>query len=264
MKTPPFSGDRDPDLEFWIKGVRNAIYAELARSRSKTLASSAYSNMFPLIRYAMNVIKNGDLMFFPNDKSAGFTAMSVYTYRSFVLATLDSNAYMPLSRQAFIAMQPYRAYTKLCEEVSRYREDASVGRALRRSLMAPGAKDSAVLKILTKAHKPQGAVSHRNLHACPSWKFGGLALWVDFVVTSRLKEVAPHLLSGSEDLVRRLRCLSLSGSSKFIRIDLEEFFMSGNPEELTGDLHRLWPADSCRLGCLLATSCSNCDGASVS
>lgn len=189
-------------------------------------------------------------MYISNDKSGGFTAMDLQTYQEVMLSILRPKAYMPMSRTAFDALEPTKVYISLCVAVSHYHDDLVVGRALRRSLAAPGPRGVAIMKMLTNAHKAQGSVLHGNWHTCPVWRFGGLALWIDHVVSARLKEIAPHLLSGSEDLVSRLSSTKLCASSRFARIDLEEFFMSGEAAELTSDLHLLWP-DNPRLADLV-------------
>lgn len=47
-ETPVFRGDKNPDLEAWLRGVRGAVLHEVRRRRSALGSTRQHMNMFPL------------------------------------------------------------------------------------------------------------------------------------------------------------------------------------------------------------------------
>ena len=89
------------------------------------------------------------------------------------------------------------------------------------------------LQLLIKDHKPTGNVVCRPVHATPSFIFGGLSSWLISVLRAKLSERAPHLLRDTSDVVGRLHDPRPDSSWHFSKVDVTDFYVNGNVDEIT-------------------------------
>ena len=85
-----------------------------------------------------------------------------------------------------------------------------------------------------KSHKPPGAVKLRNIHSAPRHASAGLAMWSASKHREQLKQF-PTLYRDTRDFIQNISSLKALPEHYFVRLDIEEFFMSGDPEILACD-----------------------------
>ena len=83
------------------------------------------------------------------------------------------------------------------------------------------------LQLTCKSHKPCGKVSHRNLHCGPKWAFNGLACWAEVVLNGYLNPIR-HIVQSTSEFVQRLRGVKPHIDAFMVRIDVSDFYMSGD------------------------------------
>ena len=126
------------------------------------------------------------------------------------------------------------SYSILCKRVEDLEQEPELARELKKSLSTPGASIEVQLVTSCKSHKPPGAVKFRNIHSAPRHAFAGLAMWSASQHIEQLKQF-PTLYRDTRDFIQNISSLKALPEHYFVRLDIEEFFMSGDPEILACD-----------------------------
>ena len=132
-------------------------------------------------------------------------------------------------------MRKLRCHTpSLCKRVEDLEQEPELARELRKSLSVPGAAIEVQLVSSCKSHKPPGAVKFRNIHSAPRHAFASLAMWSAKQHSEPLRQF-PTLYRDTRDFIHNISALRALLEHYFVRLDIEEIFMSGDPEILAYD-----------------------------
>ena len=126
------------------------------------------------------------------------------------------------------------SYSTLCKRVEDLEQEPELARELRKSLSVPGAAIEVQLVTSCKSHKPPGAVKFRNIHSAPRHAFAGLAVWSAKQHRQQFGQF-PTLYRDTRDFIHNISALKALPEHYFVRLDIEKFFMSGDPEILAYD-----------------------------
>lgn len=96
----------------------------------------------------------------------------------------------------------------------------------------PRATLPAVMTLTVKSTKAPGSVSHKNLHCAPAAKTEGHNEWINFRLNKHIN-AHEHVVSSTEDFIKKIHLLEVKPSDVMIRIDLDSYFMSGSPTSLS-------------------------------
>ena len=122
----------------------------------------------------------------------------------------------------------------LCKRVEDLRQEPEIARTLRKSLSFPGAVIEVQLVTSCKSHKPPGAVKFRNIHSAPRHVVACLTMWSATQHREQLQQF-PTLYRDTRDFIHNISALKAWPEHYFVRLDIEEFFTSGDPEILACD-----------------------------
>ena len=99
--------------------------------------------------------------------------------------------------------------------------------------MGPKATLAAKLLTTCKSHKP--IVTFRNIHASASYAVGGLSQWVASQLTQELLK-GNHIVKDTADFVSKTSSWVIHGPTcYFAKIDVKEYYLSGDVISLTKD-----------------------------
>ena len=88
-------------------------------------------------------------------------------------------------------------------------------------------------------------MSHKNLHCGPKWAFNGLARWAEVVLNGYLKPIR-HIVESTAEFVQRLRGVKPHLDAFVVRIDVSDFYMSGDAVSFARDASAIIPGKECR------------------
>ena len=94
------------------------------------------------------------------------------------------------------------------------------------------------LECTVKTHKGAGAVVLRPIHACPAHPFRPVMRLVASMLQERLRKL-PHLLRDTDDLLCKLRRHKIPHHHRIIKIDIKDYFMSGEHDNLISNSSEL-------------------------
>eukprot|EP00959_Pyramimonas_sp_CCMP1952_P216215 4522140-Pyramimonas_sp.AAC.1 len=157
---------------------------------------------------------------------------------------LSSSVYLRGTCNDSVITDIVRRYHRLCRLAGAAAEDESLGPLLSRTTRRSNSHAVSVLQLTVKDHKQDGEVTCRPIHATPNFMFAGLSAWLRAVLSKKLDEVAPQLISDSHDLKDRLLCLHPDMNWHFLKIDIKDYYLCGSADEITEAVMSLWsPAD---------------------
>ena len=142
---------------------------------------------------------------------------------------LSKSCYIPVSVEDWNEAEMLRAYRKLCILVSIIEDNSSLSSSLANSTWGPKAEIPSKLVLTCKSLKH--LVQFRNVHAAPSSWWAGLSVWLARTLEEELNGMQ-HVLRDSTQLAEQLWDEVLEPGERFMRIDIKEFFMSGDAETL--------------------------------
>ena len=230
FSTPPCLKTASPDIERWAISFRASLMRR-ASSAVKFTDAKRWSNMFPLQRLAIRLLRKLKYIALPNDKGPGFSFVTPEDFARIELAVSNRPSYRP---------------TRLCDIP--VRQNLSAARAAARRVEAhighPGAaqqlnrstyRDSfiASLGLNVKSHKDPGSVDVRNLHCCSEFPLEGLAKWLTGVLSQKLP--TDLLLRDSLQAKDLLHNKVVPAGTKLSTLDIKDFYMSGSTDVLLSD-----------------------------
>ena len=238
IKPQPYTAQLPSSLRTWLTEVQRRI---LCRLQHDIRRGNSFKNTVPLTAFGLQRLKHSGLAVLPTDKDGGFGVVAKDQLVGLHKRIFNGNAYIAcvLTEQDRIRMM-WR-YESICKEVSTVMgaRGAYVSQ-LMKAARRRGARITSSLGVTIKSHKPQGQVKCRNLHRSRDFAFEGLTAWIDYVLKPILLSM-PHMLANSEAFVKAVGGVKLSGNSVLVRIDVEEFFMSGSVEQLLNSTSNLVP-----------------------
>ena len=108
-------------------------------------------------------------------------------------------------------------------------------RSLAHAFLSPWANFSggliSTLKLTLKTHEDPGEVSFRQIHASSKSPMIAISKFIMFCLRPALATI-PHLMINSEAVCKRLRDRHFPTDLTFVKIDVDDFFMTGEHSEL--------------------------------
>ncbi|CAK0803453.1 unnamed protein product, partial [Prorocentrum cordatum] len=98
-------------------------------------------------------------------------------------------------------------------------------------------KVTATLGETLKTHKAPGEVAFGILRARRHHSFRGLGAWLSKTIRDQFKH-KPYILSSTEQLIEVLNKTTFAANVAFLRFDVRDFFMSGDPSTLVSGATR--------------------------
>jgi hypothetical protein len=166
-----------------------------------------------------------------NDNDGGFTIVEKSLVTKLHMEIYGTATYerFPIVWAGFPQLRT--SYFKLARHIEKVTGEVGLGRTLTKS--AKGQPTSR-LKITCKSHKLPGKVAFRNIHASPTYMLDGVCRWI----AKHLREMLGkpmHLVRDGEEFATQISTFDVRASDVFIKLDIEQFFLSGECYELVAD-----------------------------
>ena len=243
-RTPTFTGVTSPQLEAFCMGLKAAVMkgAKLAHSRMRC-GAGVCTNVMPLTSWALKLYKGSSWIVVETDKDGGFAFLprellpkiherileGKSMYREVHIGTIRQTDIKSMAFNLMKKIEKLEASPGLAKELAKPLRDGTV---------------CASLRTTCKTHKV--VVKFRNIHASPSYALKGLSSWIVKLLRVEIAKY-PHLLRDTNDLVKQLANFRVENWHYFIKMDIEEFFNSGLPNDLVEDTAMLIDGEHRRL-----------------
>ena len=139
-----------------------------------------------------------------------------------------------------------KKYRSLSRRISKLEPDqssqASIAVAINRSWRGDRRFYSYLITNI-KSHKPDGEVGVRNNHASSMNKREGLSRWVSRELQGPLTGHT-WFLTSSAQLAADIKTVAAEDSDYFVKLDVQDFYMTGTPSELKDSIKVLFPSRS--------------------
>ena len=232
----PYTEKLPKTLNSWIDGLRHEVMTKAEEMR--TLGKHRWrSNMIPIIKYGIKLFKQYKIVAVKNDKDPGFTLMTREQYDEAFAGVFEMRASHEPIYVRWGGMQrkeddERRLYIQLAKKVEELEDEDGLKRAICRSLSLPRATRVARMDITCKSHKP--TVAFRPLHTATNYAYKGLSIWLSQKIRSYLRKF-DYLLKDSAFLVKDLESLDVWPTYVIVKLDIKDFFLSGNHQDLDRD-----------------------------
>ena len=189
-----------------------------------------------LVNFGFEILSGCGFEAVANDKDGGYSLVHPEMLTNIHLQLLENGQYFKsdFTNWDERCEKASMSYSALCKRVEDLEREPDLARMLRKSLSSPGAKIEVQLVTSCKSHTPPREIKFRNIHSAPRHAFAGLAIWSAKQHREQLKQF-PTLYRDTRDFIHHISALKASPENYFVRLDIEEFFMSGDPEVLASD-----------------------------
>ena len=243
-RTPTFTGVTSPQLEAFCMGLKAAVMkgAKLAHSRMRC-GAGVCTNVMPLTSWALKLYKGSSWIAVETDKDGGFAFLPRELLPKIHERILEGKS---MYREVHIGTIRQTDIKSMAFNLMKKIEKLEASPGLAKELAKP-LRDGAVcasLRATCKTHKE--VVKFRNIHASPSYALKGLSSWIVKLLRVEIAKY-PHLLRDTNDLVKQLANFRVENWTYFIKMDIEEFFNSGLPNDLVEDTAMLIDGEHRRL-----------------
>jgi len=228
----------------WLRGFRQHIMDSVGRARriatmQRRTANKQYcSNMLPLVKWGLQLLKKEKVVAIPTDKDGGFAVTRARWLPAIHLEILNGASYVRVRKAEIDIVRMKQEYRQITKGIGQLEEDASLPARLNCTLW--GGNYTSRLQLTVKTHKAQHAQKCRNIHASPMYAFNGLSKWIALQFRRHL-DVLPHRLTDASQLVSELKRLRPEAEFKFVKADIKDFFMSGASADLCSDAVSIFP-----------------------
>ena len=228
------SNQVDAALQCWLNSLQNTMVT--ACKRAANLETK--SNMIPLTKLGLRMLKDGPLAAVPTDKDGGFALVTKKSASSIHESILESKLY----KEVHIGAPKDQYWLNQLDEIAFAVQKLEHEPRLASNILRWKRVGSLCSRLITtcKTHKPKGEVSFRNVHSSLAPAMGGLSTWIAYQFRAELEKL-DHLVKDSRELVQKLSKLEATSNCYFMKLDIKDFFMSGNPVNLTDDASKLLP-----------------------
>ena len=235
--------------------IQNLAEVFVKSSCTATHARS-FCNKIPLVNLGLDIWSKSGREAVANDKDGGCSLVDPEVLTNIHLQLLVNGQYFETDfpnwdkRCAKASM----SHSATCRRVEDLQQEPELARPLCKSLSVPGASIEVQLVPSCESHKPPSAAKFRNIHSAPRHAFAGLAPWSAKQHREQLQQ-SPALYRDARDLIHNISALKALPEHYFVRLDIEEFFMNGDPENLARDAAGLGPRKGlqCEVGRFLLT-----------
>ena len=216
-----------PELEAWTSRFRSHSITEGKRLWSSHYGGGrSWCNTGLSSKLAMDELHDLNIIPVPTDKGGGFSLVApddLVVMHEEIFSKSRYERVQIHSLDCLIDTENVE-YGDLCAEVSGFSKTflstANLTASITKGVF------TATLINTVKAHKPAGEISLRPIHACSSYAYAGLSLWLCSVLKPIINKYA-HLSSTSEQILHRACLHAFPADVQLVHIDLDDFFMSG-------------------------------------
>jgi hypothetical protein len=173
-------------------------------------------------------LKSPGFFVVPHDKDSGLTILtrddlmqvhasiaSSNIYGEIAYSTADNETQWAIQRYIQVFFHAIETATSIC----------GISGMICKSLRRPGARLFGELHTTCKTHKSPGDVSHRPIHASPTYSFAGLALWVVYMLRRQLADKAySHIIKDTTQFVREVSKVKMKENYYYFKLDIKDFF----------------------------------------
>lgn len=226
-ETPAYPHHAPAQLVKGLAGVSESVFNYLMLAQHKLSTRREFFTPF-LIKLGFRMVREKGWSVFPSDKDGGYVLVPADSVSSIYRKVLEKSDYTRVYFTESDASALLEEYTSHCKCIGSKLEDFQLTRAL---LPTSGHKPIAFLDCTIKTHKPAGLVVPRAIHTSVMHSFTAGMRWI----ASILKPIVyknDHVLKNSVHLLRQLEGLEVEPTDRLIKIDIADFFMSGNHREL--------------------------------
>ena len=227
-----------PEVKATLHQIREAVLRACKTSRSQA-RGRRWSNISPLTKWALQLMRKHGWRALPLDKEPGMCLIR----RDLVAGAHETILRGPACEEVcedleLLERRVKASYYNLTQKVGNLEEHPAVTWHLGRTMEEKSFWLVSRLMLTVKSHK--SPVSFRNVHnSCAA--MGGLSVWL-------MKQLQPvldkmeHIVKDSFELVRRIKDYGeVTSETTLIRVDVKEFYMSGNAETLSQEASKLVP-----------------------
>ena len=218
----------------------NYFVSEVLRRASGALHNSGWGRDEPLrlLSAARRALTRHKLVLVPNDKEPGLSLLSFSDVHASHRAVLAKHWYEETTYENVDVTGVASHYRKLAKRIAQFEDDDQLVATLNRSLR--GGLLFATLMITVKTHKAPGCVGVRNIHGAKHYMFEGIAAWLGHKL-KQLNADLGHLLCSTNAFHDRVSRIACDPSDDYwIKLDVKDFFLSGQPFELVDDALADW------------------------
>ena len=230
------------EIQVWSNKVASCIGEEF-RTAKTARKRKAGCLALPIVKIAMKLLKKSAFAAVPTDKNGGFAIMKSSEEVASHITLLEAKkhakpTYVQIAcsnddKKTYIANAKQRIST-LAKEVAVVENDQGLKRAIEALAHYKHARFWSSLTVNCKTHKPPGEVSFRGIHSTPGYAWAGLAQYVAQELRDQLQRQA-HLVNDSAFMKEKVKVLPCTPNHFWVKLDIEEYYMSGEPSELCND-----------------------------
>ena len=239
-KVPPCGELVAPEI-LWMTGhLKHCVMRECMKAISQARHDRSYCNMLPLTALGLRMLRNANFKAVPNDKDGGYALELRHEHHMVHEEILTGNSYSMIlaSNMKEEIHGAFTHYFKLCRDIETCIREPGLARELRKSVQ--NGFLVAKLKPTCKSHKPNGEVTHRPVHALPGYAFKGCSRWISMVLRRNLLR-RNYLLKDTLQFIKSISQMRAKAEHIFIKLDVKDFFMSGDANDLVETSSRLVP-----------------------
>ena len=234
------SVDSAPEVKCFINEVRCSVVDALFKRRRN--ASPTEGNFCRAFQLAYKWTADNGYFGVPADKGGGMCLVRESDLRQLTSAKLQLPTYLPVS--------PHQAalnYTALHGALRNFEKAFEADGLCRWHMIkvrtSRGAFASRV-QVNLKVQKPRGQVDVRIIHSSSSHPLAFIEKMIVGIIRPRLQ--MPHLYHSTDDFLEALNSRQFSPACKFIKMDVDNFYMQGTDEDLVQHPFEHLPPAQCK------------------
>ena len=234
-RTPPCPYTLPAPLAAWMHDFKSTILGAVTVKYNAAKLAYYQGNTHPLHKWALRLIRSKSIGICKHDKGGGMSCMHIDNLAILEKRTLLSDEYEYVPKG--IDYKAIRGWAGVqAERIGKHMHYEGLADDLLRPFFWHGATLAARLTLTIKAHKEPGSVVPRPIHGCAGYMLQGLSRWVASRLRLHFKKAAEHLIMSGNDLVKKALKTRLMPQSKLARLDVRDFFTSGEHQELLADI----------------------------
>ena len=241
--TPPLGRNMSDEWEVFLHDAKLAAMKRFAASRSFFRDKRHLcSNLNPIARWGLKLLRGGPLGAVNTDKDGGFTLVNKQELKEAVTSSLREPQYQEIVVHEDLPTDMVQEYRNVCEMVRLRSGDNELANALTSSLRRGGRDFACSVLTTVKTHKDPGQVSLRIIHAAPKHFMNPGMRWIGMHLKSFIAK-HPHIRKDIDQLLSHLKRLKVPSTARLIKFDIKDFFMSGRHHLLSDLASQCFPED---------------------
>jgi hypothetical protein len=191
---------------------------------------------------ALDLLKRSGLIALPLDKQPGFVLSDPTDFRGVESLALPSSYYRACSDLNTFSLGD--RYVRLARSIGAHYDDRDLTTNIASSFDSE--RITTLLAFKIKAHKAPGEVGVRTIHRGFRQSFHGLSMWVHKVLAP-ISATIPWLARDSAQVYSTIAQLPITSSSRVTIEDLKDFYLRGDPVDISQTVGKLVDSSTRRL-----------------